>query len=226
MKKANYYLLLFVTFAVSCQNDDIPAPATPDAYMSLTTGSTWNYEVVNNLTTNTSTYTLTATSKDSAIGGKTYRVVTNSSGSGNEYYNITGNDYNNFRKLPTALGSSNVVFNYLKDNAAIGTSWVQAYPVTVSGVSLNATLTNTVTQKGISKTVKGIAYKDVIQVNTAIAVSIGPLPLPAGALTSDIQSFYAPKVGLIQTVNKVNLNYAGITDNTDQLTNLVSATIK
>lgn len=226
MKNAILGFLTVSILGISCQQDDPPTPVVADKYMSLTAGSTWNYELVNNIATTTTPFVLTATSKDSVISTRTYKVFTNSSGSANEYYNISGNDYYAFRNLPAGFGSTSVENIYLKDNATVGTSWSQPYPLTVSGVALIANVTNTITAKGISKTVKGTVYTGVIHVTTTIVVTIGGVPLPAGALTTDIQSFYVAKVGLIQSVNKSSLNFGGVTDNTDQQTSLVSANIK
>lgn len=227
MNKKIFTILAVSLFAVSCKKNDLPAPpAAAVKFMSLTAASTWNYETVDNILISTSPYIITSTSKDSSINGKTYHVFTNSSGSANEYYNITGSDYYNFRKLPSALGATSVEYIYLKDNAEVGTSWSQSYPVNVSGTSLNATLKNTITAKGTSKTVKGVTYADVIHVTTTVTISFLGIPLPTTALTTDIQSYYAPKVGLIQSTNKINLNYAGVVDNSNQQTNLNTSNIK
>jgi len=226
MKHVILTLLTLSVLGISCKTDP-PAPPPPSTllkYMSLTAGSTWNYELTNNLTAATSTFILTSTSRDSTSNGKSYHVFTNSS-SANEYYNITGTDYFTFRKLPASLGGTSVEFNYLKDDSPKGTSWVQSAPVTVSGFPMVITLTNTITDKGISKTIKGIAYDDVIQVTTTMEVKVNGIPLPAGALTTNINAYYARKFGLIQYNNKVSLNYLGFVENTDQQTNLVSAII-
>ena len=223
-------ILSFLTLSIvvsSCQQDDPPVPVTADKYMSLTTGSTWNYELINNVAATTTPYTITATSKDSTINTKTYRVFTNSSGSSNEYFNITGNDYYTLRSLPASFGGTSVENIYLKDNAAVGASWIQSYPLAIpGGGTLNVTVTNTITEKGISKTVKGTTYTGVIHVTTTLTGTVGGVPLPAGALTTDIHSYYAAKVGLIQFFNKININFAGFVENTDQQTNLIAANIK
>jgi hypothetical protein len=119
-----------------------------------------------------------------------------------------------------------VEYIYLKDNSTAGTSWSQTFPATASGITFNATLTNTITEKGISKTVKGVAYTDVIHVTTVLTISVGGIPLPPGALTTDIQSFYAPNIGLIQSTNKVDLDFGGLSEHTDQQTSLVSSNLK
>ena len=226
MKNKILSFLALALTAISCEKDPIPAPPpVPDKYMSYTAGSTWNYELINNVTSSTTGFILTSTSRDSTSNGRSYHVFTNSGGA-NEYYNLTGNDYYNFRTLSAVLGGSSVEPIYLKDNAAVGANWTQSYPVTVSGIAATVTLTSTITAKGISKTVKSTTYNDVIHVTTVMTVAVGGVPLPASALVTDIQSFYSPKFGMVQTINKINFNFNGIVDRTDQLTSLISANIK
>jgi hypothetical protein len=227
MKNVFLGILTLSVFGISCQkNADPPTvdPVTPVKYMSLTAGSTWNYELTDNRTADTTEFTVTAASRDSTINTRPYHVFTNNSGSVNEYYTITGNDYYTYRNLPSALGGASVEYLYLKDNLAVGKSWDQPFPVTFSGIPLNAVLTNTITEKGITKTVKGIAYKDVIHVTTTLVFT--GIPLTTSELSTDIQSFYAAKFGLIQSINKINVNFSNITDSTDQQTSLITADIK
>lgn len=219
-------LAISILFLASCQKDDAPAPAPVAVkFMSTTSGSIWNYEIIDNVAVTTAPYTLASTSKDSTINARSYHVYSHA-GSANEYYNITGSDYYNFRSLPAGFGGTNVEYLYLKDNAAVGTTWSQTYPVTASGIPLNAILTNTITEKGVTKVVKGISYADVIHITTTVAVTVSGVPLPTSAITTNIHSYYAGKVGLIQSVNKINISYGGITDNTDQQTNLNTSVIK
>ena len=217
-------LAISILFLTSCQKDDAPAPVAVK-FMSTTSGSLWNYEVIDNVAVTTTPFMLTSTSKDSTINARSYHVFSHA-GSANEYYNITGSDYYNFRSLPAGFGGSSVEYLYLKDNAAVGTNWSQTYPVTASGIPLNAILTNTITEKGLTKVVKGISYSDVIHITTTVSVTISGIPLPASAIITNIHSYYAGKVGLIQSLNKINFNYGGITDNTDQQTNLNTSVIK
>jgi len=160
MKKIILTILTATLLLLSCKKEEStdPVPVSTYEFMSLTAGSSWNYELVNNLIPSNSTFTLTSTSRDSSINGKAYHVFTNSR-STNEYYNITGNDYLNFRNLPAAIGGSFVEYTYLKGNAATGASWSQSFAVSANGIPLNATLINTITAKGITKVVKGITPK-------------------------------------------------------------------
>lgn len=226
MKKIMLALIVVSLITTSCKkNSSGPATVTVK-YMSFTPNSSWNYQVLNNLTSLATSYTLTSAGRDSTINSKAYHVFTNSSGSANEYYLLSGSDYYRFQNLPASLSGSAVENIYLKDNAAVNASWSQSYAVTASGIPLNITITNTVTEKGIGKTVNGIAYSGVIHVSSSLSVSVLGVPLPAGAVTSDVQSFYAEKVGLIQSFNKITINYNGIVSNTDNQTSLLSADIK
>lgn len=225
MKYTIFSLFLLAILGTSCNKEENPTPVASDNYMSNTATNSWSYELIDNIATSTTLYTVTSTSKDSVINSKTYHVFTNSTNS-NEYYNISGNDYFQFRSLPATFGGSNVEINYLKDNGNVGTSWNQVFTATISGFLTNVTLTNTIAEKGGSKVVNGNTYNNVIKVTSTFAVTISGIPLPAAALTTDIQNYYAPKYGLIQSINKININFSGIDDRTDQQINLKSASLK
>lgn len=225
MKKSVLPILALLAVAFSCKKSSSdPDTGTAAAkYMSFTANSTWNYQLVNNATPSTSNYVITSTNRDSTINGNAYHVFTNSSGP-NEYYFLTGSDYYTFRALGAGLGGSSIETIYLKDNSTVGTNWVKAVPITFAGVPVTVNVTNTIAAKGISKTVNGVTYTDVIQVTTTLAVPGLP---PGASITTDIQSFYARKFGMINNINKVTIVVPGFpTQTTDQLTNLTSADIK
>ena len=227
MKKIIFVLTVISFTFFSCKKD--PTPATvPDTtgYMSYTPNSTWNYTLTNNIAPSSLNYTITSTDRDSSINGKAYHVFTNSTtGSQNQYYNTTGNDYYTFRSLPTTLGGAPIENIYLKDNVAINDSWNQSYSISVSSIPITIKIINTITEKG-TLTVNGIAYTDVIHVTTTLQVSAYSVPLPAGAITTDIQSYYAKKVGLVESKNKIDVSYAGLDEHVDEHTVLKSSDIK
>ena len=225
MKRIITVLFIISASIISCKKEVSAPVISSGTYMSFTPNSTWNYDLTDNVTAATVNYTVTSTSKDTLANGKTYHVFTNSTGI-NEYYNVTGNEYYVFQNLPTLLGGTAVQNLYLKDNVDINTSWNQTYSITVSSLPLTIVLTNTVTEKGINKTINTTNYTNVIHVTTTISLSVLGMPLPAGALTTDIQTYYAKTYGMIQTKNKISLNYNGVVNNTDQLTNLKVAIIK
>ncbi|MBC7423430.1 MAG: hypothetical protein H7334_08275 [Ferruginibacter sp.] len=228
MKKILLAFLAISIAIISCKKDkSIPASATTDNYMPFTANSTWQYKTVNNLMVNNDSviYTVTSSNRDSTINSKIYHVLTTTNGP-NQYRNITGNDYYTFQALPQALGGSAVETIYLKDNIAANGNWSQLYNITASGLPVTINLLNTIAEKGISRTVNGIAYTDVIHVTTTLSVSLLGSPLPTGAVITDIQNYYAKKVGMIESKNKISINFTGITNNIDQLTTLQKADIK
>ena len=184
--------------------------------MDFTAGTTWKYQTTNNLTSAITFNTSTSTNRDSSISGKSYHVFTNSNGTPNEYYNITGTDYWTFRSLGAAFSNLTLEEIYLKDNVA-GTTWSFIINVPISGgpTTVPVTITNTIAEKGIGRTVNGVAYTDVIHITTTIAVP----GLPPGSVTTDIQSYYARKSGLIESKNKISAPV--LTINVDQTTILV-----
>jgi hypothetical protein len=222
MKKAYLAILALSVAFVACKKGETPS-AEVQKFMSLTAGSTWDYQSTNNVTTAVTNNTMTSTNRDSTIESRVYHVFTNSNGAGNDYYNITGSDYYTFRNLGAVLpGTSNVQSIYLKDNAAKGDSWAQGINITVPGIQapVPVNFTNTITNKDLTKTVNGTNYTNVIHVTTTISVT----GLPANTIVTDIQSFYAPKVGLIESKYKLTSGALGI--NVDQSTILKTANIK
>jgi hypothetical protein len=208
---------------ISCKKpqetpDPVPVATT---YMSMTAGNSRTYETKDNTTTTTTTNTSTSTNRDSSIIGKNYHVFTNSNGAANDYYNLTGTDYYTYRSISAALSTPPIEVIYLKD-AAANTSWSQTVNVPVTGLPtpVPVIFTNNITAKGLNKTVNGKAYTDVVQVTTTVAVT----GLPPGSVTTDIQSYYAPKYGLIENKNKISLPL--LTINIDQNTILKSSVIQ
>ncbi len=221
MKKIAFACISICFFAISCKKSD--NPSVGDTYMSLSAGNSWNYEFKDNITpANSSLYTITSTTRDTAVNAKTYHVFSNSNGA-NEYYNITGNDYFSFQSLPAALGGTKVDNLYLKDNAAVNSTWVQNFSITYSGVPVTVVVTNKIQEKGISKTVNGVAYTDVIHVITTLSVP----GLPPGVLTlnTDIHYYYARKFGMIQNDSQIDFSFNGTSSNTNTQTLLKTATI-
>lgn len=219
MKKLLIPLFGLFFLTNSCKKKTTAEPVPEDKFMSLTAASSWNYTQMNNLTGIAGFYTLTSTSRDSTANGRSYHVFTNSGGA-NEYYAISGTDYFTFRTLGANFGGSSTELNYLKTSPAVGSGWTQTVPVTVSGIPLNVTLTNTITEKGIQKVVSGKIYYNVIHVTTGMT-------LPGATVVTDIHSYYTPKVGLIYNTNKINITVPGFpAQTTDQTTTLITSDIK
>jgi len=224
MRKFSFWTIFILSLALfSCKKDENNTPTPAEKFMSFTTGSTWQYTFTNNPSTTPveTNYTLTATANDSVANGRTYKIFTNSSGP-NEYYNITGSDYYTFRKLPDLLGGTSIEVLYLKDNLGVNGTWTQVVPINYSGFPIQLTLNNKIAEKGITKTVSGKTYNDVTKVTTTLSVSGLPFSI---TLVSDIEYYYAPKVGQIENKTKIDLNFGGSTTSVDQKTELENATI-
>jgi hypothetical protein len=228
MKYALLSIFALSLVSLSCKKDSTPAPVIPvDKYMTFTTGSSWNFEKVSNpssaspVTTN---YSITSSSRDTAINTKQYHVFSNNNGGANEYFYNNGNDYYTYRTLPSGLGSEYVEILYLKDNAAVNTQWAQTYPITYLGVPLNIILTNKIEERDLTKTVNGKDYTNVVRVSTNITVTGIPFPY---TLTDEINYYYAPKYGVIKEETKINLTVTGFpASNFEEEKKLMSATLQ
>ncbi len=214
---------LILLISCSKKEDSTPPPET-DNYLNTSAGSAWNYHQTDASggTPVDNDYTLTSTSTDTTISGRSYHVYTNSL-TGNQYLAVSGNDYYQFDSLPAALGTTTFERLYLKDNANVGTQWTQnlSVPLTGSPVPIPVTITYSIAEKGISKTVGGNTYTDVIHVTTSISSSI----IPSSSLVTSIDSYYAKKYGLIESSTVIHLDYLGISEDVDLHTTLVSATL-
>lgn len=210
MKKLLLGSAILTVFLFSCSKDDDPAPGPAEKYMNITAGSTWNYSVTDlNNAANNSTYVLTSLNRDSAAAGKSYHVFSNSDG-GNEYYNITGNDYYSLRALPLGVSDTILENLYLKDNLSANSTWSQDYSLNF-GIPVTVTVTNKINATGLSKTVGANAYTNVIDVVTTISAP-AITTIPGSSLTTDIHSYYAPKVGMIETDAKIDIVVPGFID--------------
>ncbi len=162
----------------------------------LTAGSTWTYRstTVGSPATN---YTLTVTSRDTAINGKTYRVISNSGG-GNNFRNKTGNEYYSFGRFEAI--NANVEQLYLKDNADVNAKWQSTTGFTAPQfpIPLTATSEFTLKEKGLSRTVNGTNYTNVIKIGLTVSVSGGLGVVATG------DAYYAAGVGQIENVYNVN----------------------
>lgn len=224
MKIKNLLFPACMLFFLSCKKTPASVATEPVSYLTISTGSTWNYHVTDSSgTVPVSTdYSLTSTSKDTLINGRSYHIFNNSLGN-NQYLNVTGNDYYQFDSLPAALGAIAFERLYLKDNAAVGVNWAQNLSVTLPGVPIPVpvTITYSISEKGISRTVNATTYSDVIHVSTTISSSL----IPSASLTTSINSYYAKKYGLIENSTIINLNYLSFVQNINVVTKLVSANI-
>ncbi len=170
-------------FFTNCKKES--EPAAPN-FSPLTPGTNWTYKYTEG--TATSTFKLTVTNRDTVVNGKTYKVVTSSDGTTN-YMAKVNNDYYRSTSFP-AIGVNNFEELYLKDNKAVNDSWTGTAAINYSGASINANLTYTIKEKGVSRTVNGKAFDNVIKVRLDIAFF--------GANIGGGDFYYQEGVGLIE----------------------------
>lgn len=227
--KTKLVILAFIPiFFISCKKDEGSNTPPPEAkaYMNNTPGSSWTYKVADSSTGTwkDSEFTLTSTARDTSINSRIYHIYSYSYG-GSQYLNQSGSDYYEYDSIPAGDGQ---MFErlYLKSNLPAGGTWSQQVNLSleVSGIPLTVPLkvSNTIGGKDMSRTVNGVAYDDVIQVNTTISSS----SLPPGAIVSDIKTYYAKDYGLIENSSIITIDYMGMNLNVHTITTLSLSVMK
>lgn len=192
--KSMFVLSLFTIFAIGCSKD--PASSDVNAtvnFSPLSPNSTWTY-----LNTPGTTFTLTATNRDTVAEGTTYRVLTNSAGS-NVYLGKSGSNYYRFGSI-AQLNIKATQELYLMDDKAVNGSWLASIGFSLPGVPIpiSANLNYSIKEKGVSRIVSGKAFSNVTKVRLDLSVpTFGPL---GGG-----DFYYAEGVGLIESVILLNI---------------------
>ncbi|MFZ4769676.1 MAG: hypothetical protein ACOYLO_05805 [Ferruginibacter sp.] len=194
----------------SCSKNDGPAPVETYKYLTLTSGSSWMYEITNNNAPGgTSTNTMVSTNRDSVIYNRSYHVFTNSLDNSSEYYAIEGKEYYNFILLPIGANQTRRINLYFAADQPVNTSWTQNYPISLypSGPSvptITLVVVSTIKEKGLTKTVNSKPYNNVVYVET---VFTSPDIVSGGLVTlsGNIKSYYAPNYGLIEESRVINV---------------------
>jgi len=224
--KIKAFLPLFAAtliFTACKKNDSNPDTNNSASYINTNAGSSWTYHEDNSsgATPINFDYTITSSTQDSTINGRKYHVYNYSYG-GNQYLSVSGHDYYQYDSVPL-VGGSFIERLYLKDDASVGTTWTQNFPLTIPDVPVPVTLvvTNKIAEKGISRTVNGIDYSNVTHVSTSLSSAL----IPSG-LTSSIDSYYAPNYGMIENSTVVKLDFMGLSENVNIQIKLMSSDLK
>ncbi|MEO6906185.1 MAG: hypothetical protein ABI148_07475 [Ginsengibacter sp.] len=218
-------ILIFFAATLFCsacnKKDSNPGSNTSVSYNNSNAGSTWTYHEDNSsgVTPKSSDYTVTSSNQDSMINGRKYHVYNYSYG-GSKYLSLSGHDYYQYDSIS---GTGGVKYErlYLKDDAAQGSNWSQDFDITISNIPITLKVTNQIVEKGISRTVNGQNYSNVIHVSTVLSSA-----LITSGLTSSIDSYYAPKFGMVENKTVIHLNFLGFIENVDVSTKLVSSDLK
>lgn len=199
----NRYFLIAILFAAtllfSCskemsrEGDGALPPTSTCDYAPYTTGSSFSYMNVNSAK-DTIRYTFTV-SGDTTINGNVYKIVGNDS----VFTCSSCKDgiYTQIASILTFQGYSadDLKLTYLKDNVAAGTTWRDTITVSNGGASTSGILEFTVTQKGVTKTVNGKDYAEVIAVRMDAYALILNNPVSVGTIST---SYYGKGIGLIE----------------------------
>lgn len=199
--------MLGLLIMAGCGKDNSTPGGTASVNFSpLTANSTWTY-----LNTPGSSFTLTATNRDTVANGKTYRVLSNSTG-GNNYLGKSGSNYYRFGTI-AQLNISAAEELYLKDDQPVNATWLATQSFTVPGIPLplTANLNYSIKEKGISRTVASKAFSNVSHVRLDISIT-GLGSIGGGDF------YYAEGVGLIENGIKINVPGQAAIDQTQVIT--------
>lgn len=222
MKKILSIALLAGVLISSCKDDDDPVPpATTANFQPTTAGSTWTYEFKNTTTPSQNhNFTLTATSKDTTVGTKTYKVFTRTDGE-NEYYYASGADYYQFGGIAGITDRTELL--YFKSNVEAPNGWDETKSVVIPGLgTASVKMSYTIVEKLASFSVEGKSYANVVHVKVDLSnISVSGFPVPVAS--QDLHFYYADGVGRIKSQIKINIPAAGL--NSDNETSLKAYTI-
>ncbi len=232
MKKLLFAGFSILILATSCKKDNPSGNNVASPFMTLASGTTWNYETTDNAATTVTPYTLTSTSIDTVVGSRTYHVFNSvdANGTTQEYYNISGDEYYQFTQIAAQLPTIELL--YLKNNVANGTNWTTPIAFSQQGASVNASIKNIVENNNTSVVVNGVTYNNVIKVRTEInnvtlTIPGIPFPLPV-TVTQDMYAYYAPKFGLVErnTALKLDIQGQGTLIDVNTTNRLISSNIQ
>lgn len=172
-------------FLFSCSKDkSAEKPETnpnQETFQPTTAGSQWHYK---DGTGNNAGFTLTATGRDTVIGGRSYAVLDNkpdtSSNTMEAFFGKDNNDYY-IQSVFAGIGDDPVL--YYKDSTAVQTSWTQDITVNQAGIGeIDAQMTFTLVSTNATVQVNGVSYKNTSEVDLKLTAGGGSVPLGTGTL--------------------------------------------
>ena len=197
MKKPILILITIAAmFAAGCKKSkNDPSPGSSDSYLPVTSGSTWTYNDAVNGASETATVKMTGTK--ATFNGKTYYSMTEvspSKGTQTGYFYADNHSYS-LRGYSAAAGGLTIEIQLGNDEQAVGYSWTTTPTDDGNVVGIPAKMINTIKEKGVSKTVNGKSYSDVIHTHISLQYDLG-----AGYDEYATYEVYLAKgVGMIET---------------------------
>ncbi len=203
-----YPLLLvtaFIAILTSCKKDfedfdklDNQASSVDGAYLPLTPGTQWIYHGVagfGGLTTE-DTRTSTVTDETEIIKGIKYAVFDITSKTVGDSKGYMGYDKGIYLTLMAndASGDSGIVPFYA-EGKKIGESYLQAYDFNANGQNYQGRYNLVTLEQGITLTVQGKAYTDVVHTSLTVEMFL----LGQWQKASSVEFYIAKNIGIIST---------------------------
>ena len=205
MKKILFGTLVLSSILLFSCGKDETGPAVPAvSYLTVTPGQIRTFENKDSISGAVTVVTQTTSTTDTSVGGKSYRIFNNSNGT-NEYFAVSGNDYYTLYNLPAGISTEPIELLYLKATGTVGSTWSQNYSFNVPGVpiAIPVKFTHTIKETGLTKTTGSLTHTDVIRVETKISSTLL-------SINSDIQTYCAPKYGVVYMTSYIAEATAGI----------------
>ncbi|MCD8742578.1 hypothetical protein LT679_18350, partial [Mucilaginibacter roseus] len=186
MKKAYFFLIALAITFTACKKgvDDfpdtpntgnIPGGAVNAAYQPFGAGAKWVYHATAGIgdfvTEDTRTTTLNGKSKK--IDGLVYYEGTTTSSTSTVSGYIGYNNGIYAQQVEIAAIGLNSIMPIYNDRKNIGESYLQTFTYVSEGQTVNARFNVELLEKGISKTVRGKVYDDVVHTRIKLEVNFG-----------------------------------------------------
>ncbi len=135
--------------------------------------------------------------KDTSIDSKTFKVFFSKTQFNNTYTNCTNGEsrvisYNNIGVGGSSVSKIDLIL--LKANLAVNGTWTDSIK---NGASQTVLYIDSIKEKGVTRTINGQAFNDVIRVHIEIGIVFPPLGF---VVTNTGDYYYAKGVGLVEVL--------------------------
>jgi hypothetical protein len=186
MKRGLFSVFALIVFCCfGCKKDSNPGPDA-GAYLPLTEGSFWKYNYISDGGT-TDTLTVKMTGGTTGFDSKTYYNAQSTYKQGTSLgYFYAGNHLYTTRTADAGFGS--IELQLLNDTASVGYTWT-TFPTADGTLGGSPARTiNTIKEKGITRTLNGKTFTDVIHTQVQLQYNNG-----SGFGTAVTYDFYLAK---------------------------------
>ncbi|RCH54543.1 hypothetical protein DJ568_12030 [Mucilaginibacter hurinus] len=208
---------LTVLFFAACKKDkNKPNPQPDSPYQPFTSGSTWKYRVVDGSgeTAEADTILNKMTGDTRTFNGKTFHVLIskemvmpesasvsklkiNEGPAGDEtYIGFNNNIYSSFYEDEY----NRIEIGYLNLDKAVGEAWTEKISFKEDGTNLEGQVKTTTIEKGLSKTLHGKTYNDVIHSKVELQVKTGD----SYTTKVSLEFLTAKNIGVISTTGNID----------------------